>query len=140
MFKATSCAVCHRFNGTGGSIGPDLTGSGNRYTMRDFLENIIDPSKVISDQYETHEIKKKDGSTIIGRVMGEEGGKLNVSTNPFAPQDLMGIPTSEVASKKAYTISMMPPGLINALSKDELLDLMAYVMSGGNPQDKAFQK
>ncbi|MBL9115877.1 MAG: c-type cytochrome [Verrucomicrobiaceae bacterium] len=139
MFKATSCATCHRFNGSGGSIGPDLTGSGNRYTMRDFLENIIDPSKVISDQYETHEIKKTDGSVVIGRVMGEEGGKLNVSSNPFAPQDLTSIPASEVASKKPYTISMMPPGLINALSQDELLDLVAYVMSGGDPQNKAFK-
>ena len=139
MYTATMCATCHRFNGDGGSIGPELTGAGNRYTMRDFLENIVNPSKVISDQYESHEIKKKDGSTIIGRVMSEEGGNVNVAMNPFAPQVLTPIPSSEVVSKKPYAISMMPPGLINALNKDELLDLIAYILSGGNPKDKAFQ-
>jgi hypothetical protein len=43
-----------------------------------------------------------------------------------------------VKAKKVYPVSMMPPGLINVLNKDELLDLVAYLLSGGNPKDKAF--
>ncbi len=140
MFIATACATCHRFAGDGGSVGPDITGAGSRYTMRDFMENIIDPSKIISDQYESSEIKKKDGSTVIGRVIVEENGKTMVSINPFAPQDMLAIDSGDIASKKPYAISMMPPGMIKVLSQDELLDLVAYVMSGGDAKDKAFTK
>jgi len=134
------CATCHRFNGDGGSIGPDLTGTGNRYTMRDLMENIVDPSKVISDQYDSHQITKKDGSTILGRIVVEENGKVFVMANPFAPNDQLAIDESEIASKETRKVSMMPPGLINALNQDELLDLIAYLMSGGNPEDTVFSR
>jgi putative heme-binding domain-containing protein len=140
MFTVTMCATCHRFNGEGGSIGPDVSGAGNRYTMRDFLENIISPSKVVSDQYESHEIKLKNGNTVIGRIIVEENEKVFVAINPFAVNDTMAIAETDIVSKKPYAISMMPPGLINALNAEELKDLIAYVMSGGNAQDKAFTK
>ncbi|SKA88774.1 putative heme-binding domain-containing protein [Prosthecobacter debontii] len=140
MYRSVMCATCHRFNGDGGSIGPDLTGSGNRYTIRDLMENIVEPSKVISDQYDSHEIVKKDGTTILGRIVVEENGKVFVMANPFAPNDQLAINESEIARKETRKVSMMPPGLINALNQDELLDLIAYLLSGGNDQDKVFAK
>jgi len=140
MNRSIMCATCHRFNGDGGSIGPDLTGVGNRYTLRDLLENIIDPSKVISDQYDSHEITKKDGSILIGRIIVEENEKVFLMTNPFAPNDHLAINDTDIAKKGTRKVSMMPPGLINSLNQDELLDLIAYLTSGGNPKDKAFQK
>jgi len=139
MYRATMCATCHRFNGEGGSIGPDLTGSGNRYTLRDLLENIVDPSKVISDQYDSHELVMKDGTTLLGRIVVEENGKVFVMTNPFAPNDHVAIDEKDIAKKGTRQVSMMPPGLINALNETELLDLIAYLLSGGNAQDKMFQ-
>jgi putative heme-binding domain-containing protein len=140
MYRSVMCATCHRFNGDGGSIGPDLTGIGNRYTMRDLMENIVDPSKVISDQYDSHEITKKDGSTILGRIVVEENGKVFVMTNPFSPSDQLAINESDIAKKETRKISMMPPSMINALNQDELLDLLAFLVSGGNAQDKVFVK
>jgi hypothetical protein len=59
-------------------------------------------------------------------------------TNPFAPDATAQVPVAEVASRADYAISPMPPGLINMLGQDELLDLFAYLLSGGNPKDKAF--
>ena len=132
--------MCHRFNGDGGGIGPDITGAGNRYNLHDLLENIVEPSKVISDQYESHEIEKKDGTLVTGRIVVEENGKLFVMTNPFAPNDLVAIDSSEIKGKTVSKTSIMPPGLINLLNPDELLDLLAYLQSGGNPQDKVFKK
>ncbi|HSJ03211.1 MAG: c-type cytochrome, partial [Verrucomicrobium sp.] len=140
MFTSTMCITCHRFNGDGGSIGPDVTGSGNRYSLRDLLENIIDPSKVISDQYDSHQITKTDGSLIIGRAVGEENGMTMVMMNPFAPTQLTGIKNEEIKEKKPYAVSMMPPGLINTLNADELLNLLAYILAAGNPQDARFAK
>jgi len=107
--------------------------------MRDFLENIIDPSKVISDQYGSLQIEKKDGSMVIGRAAGEENGSTLVMTNPMQPSQLTVVKPDEIKSKKDYPVSMMPPGLINALNKDKLLSLIAYVMSGGNAGDARFE-
>jgi putative heme-binding domain-containing protein len=140
MFTSTLCIRCHHFNGEGGNIGPDISGAGNRYSLRDLLENIIEPSKVISDQYGTDQLELKDGSTVIGRVVVEENEKLFVMTSAFAPENLTPVNASDVKSRKPYPVSMMPVGLINALNRDELLDLLAYIQSGGNPNDKAFAR
>ena len=140
MFASTLCINCHHFNGDGGNIGPDLTGAGQRYTLRDFVENVIEPSKVISDQYGTEQIEKKDGSLVIGRVLSEENGVLHVMTSPLAPDLKAAVTLADVKSRKPFNVSMMPPGLINGLNADELLDLIAYALSGGNSTDAAFSK
>jgi len=140
LYDATACSTCHRFNGDGGGLGPDLTGTANRYTLRDLLENLIEPSKVISDQYESTQIELQDGGLLVGRVMKEEGGALFVAMNPLAPAEVIPVPANTVASRKPYPISMMPPGLLNRLNEDEVLDLLAYLQSAGNPDDKVFKK
>lgn len=140
LFAAAACASCHRMAGEGGGIGPDLTGSGNRYSLKDLMENIIEPSKVISDQYGSETITKKDGSVVIGRIGGETETTLSVMTNPFAPDSLIEIPTKEIKSREAFPVSMMPPGLINAMNPDELADLVAYMMSGGVEKGEASKK
>ena len=140
MYRAVMCGTCHRFNGEGGSIGPDLTGSANRYTLRDLMENIIDPGKVISDQYGTHEITTKNGDSIIGKIIVEEDGQVIMMTNPFAPQHQTTIATRDIAKREDRKISMMPPGLINALNEQELLDLIAYLLGGGDEKHKMFAK
>jgi putative heme-binding domain-containing protein len=138
MFAATMCAACHHFAGEGGNVGPDLTGAGNRYTIRDLVENIVEPSKVISDQYGSEQLELKNGSVVIGRVVVEENGKIFVMSNPFAPDAQTAVEAKEVSSRKPFSVSMMPPNLINALNADELLDLLAYLLSGGKAEDKAF--
>ena len=138
MYSSTLCIRCHHFAGDGGNIGPDLTGAGARYGLRDLVENIIDPSKIISDQYGTEQIAKKDGSLMVGRVVVEENGKLFVMASALAPDALTPVEVDEVKSRSPFNISMMPPGLVNGLNANELLDLLAYLSSGGNPKDNAF--
>ena len=140
LFSATACIVCHRFNNDGGGIGPDISGAGSRYSVKDLLENIVEPSKVISDQYESHQLDLADGSTVVGRIVGEEAGELLVMANPFLPEEKTRVKTADVKSRKIYPISMMPPGLINALNPEELKNLLAYILSGGNESDKMFAK
>jgi putative heme-binding domain-containing protein len=138
LFAATACIVCHRFNHDGGGIGPDLSGAGSRYIIKDLMENLVEPSKVISDQYDSQQFDLADGSTLVGRIVGEEKGELQIMSNPFAPDEKTKVKSSDVKSRKTYPISMMPPGLINALNPEELKDLTAYILSGGNPNDKMF--
>jgi putative heme-binding domain-containing protein len=138
MFSATACVACHQFNDIGGGMGPDLTGAGNRYSVRDLLENIIEPSKVVSDIYETQRFELKDGTVRVGRVIKENRGNFQVMSNPFDPNDLRSINKDEIVSQRTHDVSFMPPGLINGLNGDELRDLVAFILSGGNPQDPMF--
>jgi putative heme-binding domain-containing protein len=139
MFTATACTICHRFNGEGGGIGPDISGAGSRYTVRDLLENIIEPSKVISDQYGTEQFELQDGTAIVGRPVGEENGQLLLMSNPFMPDEKTAVKLDSIKSRKTYALSMMPPGLINSLNPDELKDLVAYILSAANPEDPVFK-
>jgi len=138
MYTATACIVCHRFGNEGGGIGPDLTGAGSRYTLRDLLQSIIEPSHVISDQYGSEQLDLQDGSALVGRVVGEEDGHLLVMANPFVPEDKTRVPSASVKSRKNFPISMMPPGLINGLNAGEIQDLAAYLLSGGSASDPMF--
>ncbi len=141
MFTATACISCHRFANEGGSgAGPDLSGAAGRYSVRDLLENIIDPSAVISDQFGSEQIERTGGDPIVGRVVGEEGGDLLVMANPFMPDEKIRVKTAAITSRKPYPVSMMPPGLINSLNPSELQDLLAYVLSGGNSTDAMFKR
>jgi len=140
MFSAAKCSLCHRFNGEGGGVGPDLTAAAGRFSLRDLLENIIEPSKVISDQYESTVVEKKDGSTVVGVVLGEEAGNLRLATNPLARDEIASIPVAQIKRRMPNAVSSMPPGLINTLNRDELLDLLAYIQSGGVSSDKMFAK
>ena len=139
MFTATACVLCHRFGEDGGGIGPDLTGAGSRYTVRDLLQAIIEPSHVISDQYGSEQIDLTDGSTLVGRVVGEANGELQVMANPFVPDDKTLVKVASVKSRQTYPVSLMPPGLINGLNEEELKDLVAYLLSGGNPKAATFK-
>src|SRR5207249_4509166 len=93
---------------------------------------------VISDQYRSEQIDQQDGTTVVGRVVGEENGDLLIMANPFAPDEKIRVKAAAVKSRQPYPLSMMPPGLVNALNADELRDLLAYVLSSGNPRDPMF--
>ena len=139
MYTATLCASCHQFKGEGGAIGPDLTQLGTRFGYKDIAEAIIEPSKVISDQYDSKFLNLKNGKVISGRIMQEDKKHYMVSSNPFLPEKIDRIAKKSVASIKSSPVSLMPPALINSLNKEELLDLLAYLTSEGNPTGPAFK-
>lgn len=136
-YEAAQCAKCHRFRNEGGDTGPDITGVGNRFDARYILESIVLPSKVISDQYAGKVISTRDGRVVTGRVVSEDARVLRVRTDPFA-RELTEVLKEDVDSIAPSPVSEMPQGLINVLTKEEVLDLVAYLRSGGDPKDKAF--
>ncbi|MBS1916927.1 MAG: c-type cytochrome [Bacteroidetes bacterium] len=138
MFAACLCSTCHTMRGEGGTIGPDLTQLGTRFSYKDMLVAIVDPSKSISDQFAAKVFYLKDGSSVIGRLMNEDADKYYISQNPFAPQSLREIAKKDVLRTRLSEISVMLPGLINRLNAEELKDLLAYLKAGGNPQDSIF--
>ncbi|MDR3633374.1 MAG: c-type cytochrome [Isosphaeraceae bacterium] len=138
-FEAAQCLKCHRFANEGGSTGPDITGVGNRFDAAYILESLVLPSKTISDQYQGSVLSLRDGKIITGRVLSEDAKSVVVRTDPFALKPVE-VAKSEIEERQPSKVSEMPQGLINILTKEEILDLIAYLRSGGNRQDKSFLK
>ncbi len=139
MFAAAQCFACHRFGAEGGSVGPDLTSLAGRFNPRDVLESLLEPSKVISDQYEGVVIKTTDGRVITGRIINVHGDSFSVNTNMLDPTELVRVDMKQIEVTKPSTVSMMPEGLLDTLSKDELLDLVAYLLSRGERTGPMFK-
>jgi putative heme-binding domain-containing protein len=139
LFGQTTCFSCHRYGNEGGAQGPDLTGVAGRFSPRDLLESIIDPSKTVSDQYEAVVIETDDGKLVTGRIVNLNGDTMMVMTNMMDPNDLTGINRRKVESVTPAKNSMMPAGLIDTLKEDEILDLLAYLLSRGNPEAPMFK-
>jgi len=138
-YAAARCISCHRFGGEGGSTGPDLTSVAGRFSYRDLLESTVVPSKVISDQYRATIIETKKGMIITGRLLGEADGRLTVLTDPVDITQIREIARSDVEEMTPSPTSLMPEKLLHPLSRDEVLDLIAYLMSRGNPDDPVFK-
>jgi putative heme-binding domain-containing protein len=140
LFAATNCFACHRFDQEGGSAGPDLSGIAGRFSTKDLLENIIDPNKEISDQYQAVTIDLLDGSSVTGRIVNLNGDNLMVMTDMLDPNGLKTINQKNVDRKVPAKNSMMPAGLLDTLTDDEATDLMAYLLSMGKRDHPAFRK
>ena len=140
MFAAGRCTVCHRIKGSGGYSGPDLGSVGSRYSIADIAASIIKPSQTISEQYQASNIKLKSGDQLYGRIIYQNKDTVAFAPSAFNPSQIQKIPANEVASIEPSNLSMMPEGLINAMNEDEVRDLFAYMISGGNPAHKVFKK
>ena len=140
MYKAARCVVCHRFAGDGGSTGHDLTQAAGRFTFKDLAESIVDPSKVVSDQYKTTRIETRGGKTYTGRIVAASGDSITILTDPEDSTKIVTVKNDDIESKELSPISLMPKDLLKPLNENEVFDLMAYLLSRGNSQDPMFKK
>jgi putative heme-binding domain-containing protein len=140
MFAAVGCFTCHRFGNEGGMTGPDLTQAGGRYTPRDLLDNIINPSKEINEQFVPTVVTMADGKQFTGMIVNLNSDLVSLNTDPTEPNQQERIDRKQVVKMEPSKVSLMPPGLLNILSKDEIYDLLAYVLSGGDPKNAMFTK
>ncbi|RYD87428.1 MAG: c-type cytochrome, partial [Sphingobacteriales bacterium] len=114
---------CHKMYGEGGSIGPDITGS-NRGNVDYLLSNILNPSGEIQDDYKMVVVTTRDGRTYSGNVSGENERQLTLRV---VGQDAVVLNKSDVQSREVTPNSMMPTGLLDALTEDEVIDLVAFL-------------
>jgi putative membrane-bound dehydrogenase-like protein len=121
---AKTCQQCHILFGTGGKVGPELTGS-NRANLDYLLENILDPSAVIPKEYVATLIELKDGRVVTGIVRGETPAALTVIT----ATEPLTIPRGDIESVHASAVSMMPDDLLKPLKPEEVRSLIAFLQS-----------
>ena len=131
VFTQALCYKCHRFRGQGGITGPDLTGVAGRFNNRNLLESLLEPNKVVSDQYATSTFVLADGRTVSGRVVNLSGNRIMVMTDMLNPGRPASVNRDQVDEVLPSTTSLMPTGLLDTFTAAEVLDLIAYLRSGG---------
>ena len=119
-----ACSTCHTLFGQGGKIGPDLTG-GQRQNLEYLLENVVDPSATVTNDYRMSTVSLSDGRVLNGVVGNRTGPTLTVQT----PTERLIVNRSDVDAIKDSALSLMPEGLLDTLSEKDLRDLVAYLMS-----------
>ena len=140
MYAAARCVVCHRFGGDGGATGPDLSQVAGRFGLKDLAEAIAEPSKVVSDQYKASVVKTADGKTLTGRIVSEVNGKITLVIDPEDPTKVAELAKGDIEEVRPSAVSLMPEKLLNTLNENEVLDLLAYMLSRGDPGHAMFRK
>jgi putative heme-binding domain-containing protein len=140
LFGEMKCFVCHRFNNEGGGMGPDLTAISGRFGTRDLLEKVITPSKNISDQYAAIVVTTTNGNQVVGRVVNLFGDNIVVNTDMLDSNKLTTIDRKLIDTIEPSKVSMMPEGLLDTMSRDEILDLVGYLYSRGDRNHKMYRK
>lgn len=138
-YAAASCVLCHRFAGEGGATGPDLTQAAGRFGIKDLTEALIEPSKVISDQYRAMVLETADGGSVTGRMISENETGYVMLVDPQDSSRIVEVAKEDVVNVQPSPTSLMPADLLDSLNQDEVLDLLAYVLSRGDQNSPAFR-
>jgi putative heme-binding domain-containing protein len=126
LFRKT-CGSCHRLNGEGGTVGPDLTGT-NRVNANWLLLNILEPNADVQDAYKLTVVTTRDGRTYSGSIAAETDRQLTLRVMAADQgRSSVAVNKADIQSRETTAVSMMPPGLLDTLTDSEVVDLMAYV-------------
>lgn len=132
LFAEVRCVACHRLRGRGGVTGPDLSAVAGRFSRRDILASIVEPSRVIAEKYRGTQVVTTDGRVINGFVV--TGGDyrasiLRIVQDPLQPGKLTEIRKQDIEINRPSKTSPMPSGLLDTLNEQEILDLLAWLTS-----------
>ncbi len=121
---AKTCASCHKLFDEGGRVGPELTGS-QRVNLDYVLDNVLDPSAIVPREYRASVLRLADGRVVQGVIVEETPQIVVVQT----PNETVRVPAGDIENRKESGLSMMPEGLFDRLSGDEIRDLVGYLAS-----------
>jgi putative heme-binding domain-containing protein len=142
VFNTASCGVCHSFSTfwEGSGLAPDLTPVGTKFAREEILRSILEPSATINGQYYFTNFKLKNGTVIPGMLREVKDKKYRIAVSVAAPEAVVEIPEADIVSEENSPVSPMPVGLLNAFTKDQILDLLAFLDSGGNPDAPVYNR
>ncbi|MCA9145734.1 MAG: c-type cytochrome [Planctomycetales bacterium] len=133
-----SCVKCHRLGEQGAFTGPDLTHVGRRFDERALLESILLPSKVIDEKYRLNSYLLDNGTVVTGTPVGVGAKSITLQIDPLRTETVEVL-REQIEQTLPANLSPMPSGLANVLTAEEILDLIAYLKSGGDPQAAVYQ-
>ncbi|MGC4006249.1 MAG: plastocyanin/azurin family copper-binding protein [Pirellulales bacterium] len=139
-FKIANCAACHKVNDVGVEFGPDLTKLNKMYKPLDVLRHVLEPSERIDDKYRSFTYELTDGRTLTGMQVAETKDAYKVIENPLAKAEPIEVLKSTVDARTALPTSPMPKGLLDKLTRDEVLDLLAFLIARTDAEHAVFRK
>jgi putative heme-binding domain-containing protein len=129
-FMKAQCVQCHAVGGIGATLGPDLAESVKKLQGKELLQQILEPSSNIHPKFQTLQFVLESGETVTGVVVREESQAIYVAKNLLKPDDLTKIDKSSIEEQEVTKVSAMPTGLVNILSKSEVLDVLTFLETG----------
>ena len=139
LFTVANCVGCHKVDGVGRDFGPDLTKLEPKWSGVDILKEILDPSAKINEKFQSNIIELSNGKTVTGLVIEETPDVIKLVENPLVKADPIVIKRGDVIERTKSKVSIMPKGLLDKMTRDEILDLVAYVNARGNKNHAAFK-
>lgn len=130
-FVKARCNQCHVVAGHGVNLGPDLSESIKKLKGEELLRQIVEPSSQIHEKFQNHQFVTLEGRVVVGVIVKEDRAAYHVATNLLTPNTLTTLRKRDIEEKTASKVSPMPNGLVNVLTKEEILDLLTFVESGG---------
>src|SRR5262249_46762832 len=138
-FQVATCISCHKLEGVGAEFGPDLLKLDAKLTPMDILKDVLDPSSKINEKYQTWIFEMESGKSITGVILEETEKQIKLIENPLVKGEPRILKVEEIESRKKSPVSMMPKGLLDKLSREEILDLVAYIYSRANKDHAVFK-
>ncbi|MBS0207192.1 MAG: c-type cytochrome [Planctomycetes bacterium] len=139
LFKVANCVGCHKLNGEGRELGPDLTKiEPARHTTDNLLRSILEPSREIADKFQSHTFVLNSGKIVTGMIVEETPDQVKVLVDPLAKGEPAVFSKSEIDERSKSKTSIMPQGLLSKLTREEILDLLAYVYARADKQNSLY--
>jgi putative heme-binding domain-containing protein len=138
IFEVASCVACHRMNGVGEQLGPDLAQLDAKMTKVEILRSLLEPSAKIDEKYQTHVFVTKSGKGVTGMILEESPQRIKVIENPLAKTAPVVLDRADIEERSKSPASIMPKGLLDKLTSEEILDLVAYIAAKGDTKAPLF--
>jgi putative heme-binding domain-containing protein len=139
MFQIASCVACHKLNGVGNEFGPDLAQLDPKLTHEEILTEVLTPSKKINEKFQPYTFVLENGKIVTGLILEETPQAVKVIENPLVSKEPTTIPKSSIEEQVKSPVSIMPQGLLDKLTVEEILDLVAYLAARGKEDHPLFQ-
>jgi len=144
LFKAASCIQCHKLAGEGNEFGPNLAETAKKLadlklSKIGLLREVIEPSKEMADKYRPRTIITTQGQVVSGLVVQRDKKTVRIA-NPGWGIKTIEVPVADIEEETESKISLMPTGLLVTLQREEIYELLAYIVAGGDANHPLYRR
>ena len=140
-FKRLGCAQCHKLGNEGGVFGPNLAELDKKKKTPEYiLQSILDPSKEIEEKYAMQTYVLDTGRVVSGFVVKETKSEFHLVSDPLKQDKPTIVKKDEIEEQVTLSKSVMPQGLLNWLKKEEVMDLVSYVLAAGDEKHAVYSE
>ncbi len=126
LFKSQACIACHTYADGQTPQGPHLVDIGKRYSRKELVDSVLEPSLKLAQGFDTWSVLTSDGQVFTGFVVLESAERLTLRGSDGKR---MEVPQDDIDERRKQEQSMMPAGLVNNLTPEQFADLLAYLES-----------